>query len=155
MSNFIAIPAGSYVIMNAKTHTYLNVLNFQAVPGDIVNSVGNHLGNDIWNVASIESGGVTIQSFGTGAFLSFDPSNKADSPAGSVVTSNSIYAWSLQQNTAVPYAWNIVDKSTGQALAVQNDSVANGAQVLEEDNNVANSGRAWFFIAKEPIPGTN
>jgi hypothetical protein len=33
--------------MNAMTHTYLNVLNFQAVPGDVVNSVGNHLGNDI------------------------------------------------------------------------------------------------------------
>jgi hypothetical protein len=45
--NMLTIPTGSYVIMNAMTHTYLNVLNFQAVPGDVVNSVGNHLGNDI------------------------------------------------------------------------------------------------------------
>jgi hypothetical protein len=43
----MSIPTGSYVIMNAKTHTYLNVFNFQAVPGDVVNSVGNYLGNDI------------------------------------------------------------------------------------------------------------
>jgi hypothetical protein len=41
------IPTGTYVIMNATTHTYLNVLAFQPVPGDIVNSVGNHLGNDM------------------------------------------------------------------------------------------------------------
>ncbi|KAG2148819.1 hypothetical protein DEU56DRAFT_909134 [Suillus clintonianus] len=150
----ITIPTGSYVIMNATTHTYLNVLNFEGVPGDIVNSVGNRLGNDIWNVANTESCGVTIQSFGTGAFLSFDQSNKTDSVAGSVVTSYSIYPWSLQQSTAVPYAWNIVDKCTGKALAVQNDSIANGAQVLEDDN-INNPSRAWLFIAKEPIPGTN
>jgi hypothetical protein len=36
--------------MNATTHTYLNVFDFQAVPGDIVNSVGNRLGNDIVRV---------------------------------------------------------------------------------------------------------
>ncbi|KAG2072527.1 hypothetical protein BDR04DRAFT_1141697 [Suillus decipiens] len=140
--------------MNATTHTYLNVFNFQAVPGDIVNSVGNRLGNDIWNVANTESCGMTIQSFGTGAFLSFDQSNKSDTPAGSVVTSHSIYPWSLQQNTTVPYSWNIVDKNTGKALAVQNDSSANAAQVLEVDN-INNPSRAWLFIAKEPIPGTN
>ncbi|KAG2360271.1 hypothetical protein BDR07DRAFT_1412967 [Suillus spraguei] len=150
----ITIPTGSYIIMNATTHTYLNVLNFQAVPGDIVNSVGNRLGNDIWNVANTESCGVTIQSFGTGAFLSFDRSNKSDTPAGSVVTSHSIYPWSLQQNTAVPYSWNIVDKNTRKALAVQNDSNANAAQVLEVDN-LNNPSRAWLFISKEPIPGTN
>jgi hypothetical protein len=46
----ITIPTGSYIIMNATTHTYLNVLDFQAVPGDIVNSVGNRLGNDIVRV---------------------------------------------------------------------------------------------------------
>ncbi|KIK39123.1 hypothetical protein CY34DRAFT_808658 [Suillus luteus UH-Slu-Lm8-n1] len=158
--------------MNATTHTYLNVLDFQAVPGDIVNSVGNRLGNDIvrvldafhkafgtlypsqWNVANTESCGVTIQSFGTGAFLSFDQSNKMDTFVGSVVTSHSIYPWSLQQNTAVPYAWNIVDKNTGKALAVHNDSIANAAQVLEVEN-LNHSSRAWLFIAKEPIPGTN
>ncbi|KAG1782239.1 hypothetical protein EV702DRAFT_515891, partial [Suillus placidus] len=170
----ITIPTGSYIIMNATTHTYLNVFNFQVVPGDIVNSVGNRLGNDIvrilrlycmllqgvwlypsqWNVANTESCGVTIQSFGTGAFLSFDQSNKYDTPAGSVVTSHSIYPWSLQQNTAVPYAWNIVDKNTRKALAVHNDSIANGAQVLEVEN-LNNPSQAWLFIAKEPIPGTN
>jgi hypothetical protein len=41
------IPTGSYVIMNATTGTYLNVLNFNPVPGAIVCSVGNHQGNDI------------------------------------------------------------------------------------------------------------
>ncbi|KAG1777219.1 hypothetical protein EV702DRAFT_1045599 [Suillus placidus] len=121
-----AIPTGSYVIMNAQTQTYLNVLGFQT---DIVNSVGNHLGNDIWNVSSTESCGTTIQSYGTGALLSFDPANKADTPNGSVVTSNSIHSWSLEPNSAVPYAWNIVDMTTGNALVVQNNSVANGAQV--------------------------
>ncbi|KAG2748234.1 hypothetical protein P692DRAFT_20954061 [Suillus brevipes Sb2] len=150
----ITIPTGSYIIMNATTHTYLNVLDFQAVPGDIVNSVGNRLGNDIWNVANTESCGVTIQSFGTGAFLSFDKSNKIDTFAGSVVTSHFIYPWSLQQNTAVPYAWTIVDKNTGKALAVHNDSIANAAQVIEVEN-FNHSSRAWLFIAKEPIPGTN
>ncbi|KIK43191.1 hypothetical protein CY34DRAFT_804117 [Suillus luteus UH-Slu-Lm8-n1] len=40
------IPTGTYVIMNAKTQTYLNVLDFQVVPGDVVNSFGNYLGND-------------------------------------------------------------------------------------------------------------
>ena len=41
------IPTGSYVIMNATAHTYLNVLTFNPVPGAIVCSVRNHLGNDI------------------------------------------------------------------------------------------------------------
>lgn len=41
------IPTGTYVIMNAKTQTYLNVLDFQVVPGDVVNSFGNYLGNDV------------------------------------------------------------------------------------------------------------
>lgn len=48
---------------------------------------------------------MTIQSFGTGAFLSFDKSDKTDSTWGSVVTSNTIYPWVLEQDTAVPYAW--------------------------------------------------
>ncbi|KAG2155349.1 uncharacterized protein EDB93DRAFT_102367 [Suillus bovinus] len=150
----ITIPTGSYIIMNATTRTYLNVFFFQPVPADIVNSVGNRLGNDIWNVANTELCGVTIQSFGTGAFLSFDQSNKSDTPAGSVVTSSSIYPWSLQQNTSVPYAWNIVDNHTRKALAVHNDSTANAAQVLEVDN-LNNPSQAWLFIAKEPVPGTN
>ncbi|KAG1880754.1 hypothetical protein F4604DRAFT_1747691 [Suillus subluteus] len=148
------IPTGTYVIMNATTHTYLNVLAFQPVPGDIVNSVGNYLGNDMWNVLKTESCGVTIQSYGTGAFLSFDPSNKTDTPAGSVVTSHTIYPWSLQQNTAVPYAWYIVDHYTGKGLAVKDNSAANAAQVLEL--GLTNNGsQAWFFIAKEPLAGTN
>ncbi|KAG2072524.1 hypothetical protein BDR04DRAFT_1153253 [Suillus decipiens] len=148
------IPTGTYVIMNATTHTYLNVLSFQPVPGDIVNSVGNHLGNDMWNVLKTESCGVTIQSYGTGAFLSFDPSNKTDTLAGSVVTSNSIYPWSLQRHTAVPYAWCIVDHYTGKGLAVQDNSAANAAQVLEL-GLAHNGSQAWFFIAKEPLAGTN
>lgn len=148
------IPTGTYIIMNATTHTYLNVLGFQPVPGDIVNSVGNHLGNDMWNVLKTESCGVTIQSYGTGAFLSFDPSNKTDTPAGSVVTSRFIYPWSLRPNTAVPYAWYIVDHHTGKGLAVENNSAANAAQVLEL--GLTNNGsQAWFFIAKEPLAGTN
>ncbi|KAG2746840.1 hypothetical protein P692DRAFT_20738681 [Suillus brevipes Sb2] len=149
----LTIPTGSYVIMNAMTHTYLNVLDFQAVPGDVVNSVGNHLGNDIWNVASTESCGMTIQSFGTGAFLSFDPSNTADTAFGSVVTSNSIYPWVLQQDSKVPYAWWIVDKNNGNALVVKDNSVANGAQVGLELFYIADQAQAWFFIAKEPIGG--
>jgi len=43
----IPIPTGSYVVMNALTRTYLNVLCFNPVPADIVCSVGNKLGNDI------------------------------------------------------------------------------------------------------------
>jgi len=43
----VTIPTGSYVIMNAMTHTYLDMFNFQVVPRDIVKSVGNNLGNDI------------------------------------------------------------------------------------------------------------
>ncbi|KAG1744971.1 uncharacterized protein EDB91DRAFT_1080500 [Suillus paluster] len=140
----ITIPTGSYVIMNAKTCTYLNVFYSHPVPADIVNSVGNNLGNDIWNVANTESRGVTIQSYGTGGFLSFDQLDRSDTPAGSVVTSNSIYPWSLQQNTAVPYAW----KCTGKALAVVDNSAANGAQVIEDDN-MNHTSRAWLFIAKE------
>ncbi|KAG1777220.1 hypothetical protein EV702DRAFT_1197545 [Suillus placidus] len=147
-----AIPTGSYVIMNAQTQTYLNVLGYQT---DIVNSVGNHLGNDIWNVASTEACGTTIQSYGTGAFLTFDQANKADTPNGSVVTGNSIHPWVLQQNSVVPYAWNITDMVTGNALVVQGNSVANGAQVLEECDTINQRCQAWFFIAKEPIPGTN
>jgi hypothetical protein len=41
------IPTGSYVVMNATTRTYLNLLTFDPVPGAIVCSVGNHQGNDI------------------------------------------------------------------------------------------------------------
>ncbi|KAG2346131.1 hypothetical protein BDR05DRAFT_1057769 [Suillus weaverae] len=149
------IPTGTYVIMNATTHTYLNVLGFHPVPGDIVNSVGNHLGNDMWNVLKTESCGVTIQSYGTGAFLSFDPSNKTDTPFGSVVTSDSIYPWSLRQNPAVPYAWYIVDHYTGKGLAVKDNSAANAAQVLESGLTNNGSHQAWFFIAKEPLAGTN
>jgi len=33
--------------MNATTRTYLNLLNFDPIPGAIVCSVGNHQGNDI------------------------------------------------------------------------------------------------------------
>ncbi|KAG0704091.1 hypothetical protein DFH29DRAFT_997979 [Suillus ampliporus] len=142
----ITIPTGSYVIMNATTHTYLNVCGYQAVPGDVVNSVGNNQGNDI--VRLLHALHLALQSYGTGAFLSFDQSNISDTPAGSVVTSNSIYPWSLQQNTTVPYAWNIVDKYTGKALTVQNNSVTNGAQVLE-DNNINHASRAWIFIGRE------
>ncbi|KAG1744972.1 uncharacterized protein EDB91DRAFT_1080501 [Suillus paluster] len=148
------VPTGTYVIMNAATHTYLNVLNFQPVPGDIVNSVGNYLGNDMWNVLRTESCGVNIQSFGTGAFLAFDQSNKTDTPAGSVVTSNSIYPWSLQPNNAVPYTWYIVNHHSGKVLVVQNNSAANGAQVLEAELT-NNRSQAWFFIPKEPLAGTN
>ncbi|KAG0704089.1 hypothetical protein DFH29DRAFT_1068258 [Suillus ampliporus] len=148
------VPTGTYVIMNAVTHTYLNVLCFQPVPGDIVNSVGNHLGNDMWNVLKTESCGVVIQSYGTGAFLAFDQSNKSDTPTGSVITSNSIYPWSLKPSNAVPYSWCIVDNHTGKGLVVQNNSAGNGAQVLEA-GLTNNRSQAWIFIAKEPLAGTN
>ncbi|OAX43176.1 hypothetical protein K503DRAFT_766047 [Rhizopogon vinicolor AM-OR11-026] len=141
------ILTGSYVVMNAMTHTYLNVLNFNPVPGAIVCSVGNYLGNDIWNVATTESTGLTTQSFGTGAFVSY-----ADDTG--VVTSNSIYSWILQQNNAVPYAWNIVDNGTGLALAVEGNSTANGARVIAT-KEASDKSQAWFFIAKVPVPGTN
>ncbi|KAG2036638.1 hypothetical protein BDR03DRAFT_448503 [Suillus americanus] len=108
----------------------------------------------MWNVLKTESCGVTIQSYATGAFLSFDPSNETDTPFGSVVTSHSIYPWSLQQSTTVPYAWYIVDNYTGKGLAVKDNSAANAAQVLEL--GLTNNGsQAWFFIAKEPLAGTN
>jgi len=132
--------------MNAMTHTYLNVLTFNPVPGAIVCSVGNHLGNDIWNVGTTESTGLTIQSFGTGAFASY-------AAATGVATSNSIYSWTLKANV-VPYAWNIVDTNTGLALAVQGNSTANGAPVVTQTaTNDASEG--WFFIAKVPVSGTN
>ncbi|OJA13548.1 hypothetical protein AZE42_07325 [Rhizopogon vesiculosus] len=156
------IPTGSYVVMNAMTHTYLNLLTFNPVPGAIVCSVGNRLGNDIvrlphthrkpslisqWNVATTESTGLTIQSFGTGAFVSYED-------YAGVVTSDSIYSWTLEQNNAVPYAWNIVDNSTGAALAVEGNSTANGAPVIIAVET-SGASQAWFFIAKVPIPGTN
>ena len=40
-------PNGTYIIMNAGTHTYLNVLNFGPPGSHIVCSVGNWRGNDI------------------------------------------------------------------------------------------------------------
>ncbi|KAG1863157.1 hypothetical protein F4604DRAFT_1929330 [Suillus subluteus] len=146
------IPTGTYVIMNATTHTYLNVLAFQPVPGDIVNSVGNYLGNDMWNVLKTESCGVTIQSYGTGAFLSFDPSNKTDTPAGSV----SHQSHNLSVESAAKHRRSHMPGNhyTGKGLAVKDNSAANAAQVLEL--GLTNNGsQAWFFIAKEPLAGTN
>jgi hypothetical protein len=46
VSNFHVTP-GTYIAMDAATHTYLNVLNFQGPGGSVVCSVGNQLGNDI------------------------------------------------------------------------------------------------------------
>ncbi|OAX43174.1 hypothetical protein K503DRAFT_796507 [Rhizopogon vinicolor AM-OR11-026] len=117
------------------------------VPGAIVCSVGNRLGSDIWNVATTESTGLTIQSFGTGAFVSYANNT-------GVVTSNSIHSWTLEQNNAVPYAWNIVDTSTGLALTVEGNSTANGARVVAA-TGTSDASQAWFFIAKVPVPDTN
>ena len=46
-STDLLTPNGTYIIMNAATHTYLNVLNFGGPGTAIVCSVGNDLGNDI------------------------------------------------------------------------------------------------------------
>jgi hypothetical protein len=46
VSNF-RVPSGTYIAMDAATHTYLNVLNFEGPGGSVVCSVGNQLGNDI------------------------------------------------------------------------------------------------------------
>jgi hypothetical protein len=51
------IPTGSYAIMNATTHTYLNVLPFNPALGAIVRSVRNHLGSDIVHLPRARRGG--------------------------------------------------------------------------------------------------
>ena len=46
-STDLLTPNGTYIIMNAATHTYLNVLSYGGPGTAIVCSVGNDLGNDI------------------------------------------------------------------------------------------------------------
>ncbi|KAG2743817.1 hypothetical protein P692DRAFT_20745087 [Suillus brevipes Sb2] len=73
------------LIMNSKTHTYLNVLNFQVMSSIVVCSmffIRWYLFSSQWNVGSAESCGLTIQSFGTGASLSFDRSDRTDTTLG-------------------------------------------------------------------------
>ncbi|KAH7922295.1 hypothetical protein BV22DRAFT_1037630 [Leucogyrophana mollusca] len=128
--------------MNALTSTYLNLFTFSPVPAQIVCSVGNYLGNDIWNVVPTESKGTTIQSYGTGDFLSYDGTN--------VVSSDTIYSWALAAAN-VPYAFHIQDTASGQVLGVQDNSTANGAWVVFETLSATDPSQAWFFIGKEPI----
>ncbi|KIJ61535.1 hypothetical protein HYDPIDRAFT_115682 [Hydnomerulius pinastri MD-312] len=140
MSVNFHVPPGTYVVMDAATHTYLNVLNSVSPNGAIVCSVGNHAGNDIWNIMPTETHQLTIQSYGTGDFLSVN--------AGKVVTSTTIYPWSLIENKDFPYAFSMVDARTGQALRV--GSYLNGAPVTLVDYNEEDPNQAWFFVGKEP-----
>ncbi|KIM51160.1 hypothetical protein SCLCIDRAFT_143892 [Scleroderma citrinum Foug A] len=67
-STDLLTPNGTYIIMNAATHTYLNVLSYGGPGTAIVCSVGNDLGNDIWNYMTTQNNGVTLQNFGTAGF---------------------------------------------------------------------------------------
>ncbi|KIK92743.1 hypothetical protein PAXRUDRAFT_146621 [Paxillus rubicundulus Ve08.2h10] len=121
VSNF-HVPPGTYIAMDAATHTYLNVLNFQGPGGRVVCSVGNQLGNDIWNVMPTENRNLTIQSYGTGDFLSVSGSQ--------VVTNTTIYPWGLIPSTKYPYAFQVEDAKTGKVLRVP--TALNGEPVSYE-----------------------
>ncbi|KAF9219761.1 hypothetical protein BS17DRAFT_810995 [Gyrodon lividus] len=139
VSNF-RVPSGTYIAMDAATHTYLNVLNFEGPGGSVVCSVGNQLGNDIWNVVPTEGHNLTIQSYGTGDFLSVN--------GGNVVTSTTIYPWGLVPSTNYPYAFHVQDVKSGHVLRVANN--VNGAPVTLVSYDDVDQNQAWFFVGKEP-----
>ncbi|KAF8842376.1 hypothetical protein BDN67DRAFT_386394 [Paxillus ammoniavirescens] len=139
VSNF-RVPPGTYIAMDAATHTYLNVLNFEGPGGSVVCSVGNQLGNDIWNVMPTEDRNLTIQSYGTGDFLSVSGSQ--------VVTSTTIYPWALIPSANYPYAFQVEDTTSHKVLRVATN--VNGEPVTLVDYDDADANQAWFFVGKEP-----
>lgn len=140
-STDLLTPNGTYIIMNAATHTYLNVLNYGGPGTAIVCSVGNDLGNDIWNYMTTQNHDVTLQNFGTAGFAAVDV-NRA-------ITNSIAPQWNMIRSGLYKYAFHIQDATTGKCMRV--DKSDNGAPVTLVPLNDKDANQTWFFVGRAPV----
>lgn len=127
--------------MNAATHTYLNVLNYGGPGTLVVCSVGNDLGNDIWNYMTTQNNGVTLQNFGTAGFAAVN--------ANQAVTNSVAPQWNLVRSGLYKYAFHIQDAASGGCMRV--DQPVNGAPVTLVPFNDGDANQSWFFVGRAPV----